>query len=68
MGETNSKNNEINDNLEIKDDLSIKRKSSILKKSKHKLISLKSSPNLLNEGAKDYLNSISNRNQIIPPI
>ena len=62
MGETNSKNNEINDNLEIKDDLSIKRKSSILKKSKHKLISLKSSPNLLNEGAKDYLNSISNRN------
>jgi hypothetical protein len=63
MGETNSKNNEINDNLEIKDDLSIKRKSSILKKSKHKLISLKSSPNLLNEGAKGYLNSISNRKE-----
>ena len=60
MGETNSKNDDLNNNnlYEIKDDISIKRKSSILKKPKHKLVSLKSSPNLLNLGAQGYLNSI----------
>ena len=60
MGETNSKNDDLNNNnlYEIKDDISIKRKSSILKKPKHKLVSLKSSPNLLNLGAQGYLNTI----------
>ena len=63
MGETNSKNDDLNNNnlYEIKDDISIKRKSSILKKPKHKLVSLKSSPNLLNLGAQGYLNTIKYR-------
>ena len=65
MGDTNSKEQiqkEINNN-ELKDDTSILRKPSILKKPKNQLVSLKSTPNLLNLRAQGYLKSLKYKKQ-----
>ena len=65
MGDINSKEQikkEINDK-QIKDDTTILKKPSILKKTKYRLVSLKSTPNLLNLGAQAYLNSIKYQKQ-----
>ena len=60
MGDINSKEQiqkEIDDK-QIKDDSTVLRKPSILKKQKSRLVSLKSTPNLLNLGAQGYLKSL----------